>query len=85
MKINEALEILEKGLNIANTKGAFLLRDATVIQQALDTVIERISPAERPAEKVPEVDRDLFEPLDGPGPAEDVGETDSGHKVKKSN
>jgi len=36
MNKEQAFEILEKGLNIANTKGAFLLRDATVIQQALD-------------------------------------------------
>lgn len=38
MNLEQAFEILEKGLNIANTKGAFLLRDATVVQQALDVV-----------------------------------------------
>lgn len=38
MDKEQAFEILEKGLNIASTKGAFLLRDATVIQQALDVL-----------------------------------------------
>tara|TARA_R110000772_G_scaffold54130_2_gene123604 strand:+ start:5748 stop:5921 length:174 start_codon:yes stop_codon:yes gene_type:complete len=38
MNKEQAFEILEKGLNIANTKGAFLLRDATIVQQALDVI-----------------------------------------------
>ena len=47
----QAFEILEKGLNIANTKGAFMLRDATVIMQALDVLRE-----DYPQEEVPDVD-----------------------------
>lgn len=44
MNTEQAFEIIEKGLNIANTKGSFLLRDATVIQQALDTLRQYHTP-----------------------------------------
>jgi hypothetical protein len=40
MDKGQAFDIIEKALNIANTKGAFVLRDATVIMHALDTLRE---------------------------------------------
>ena len=49
MNLEQAYEIIEKGLNIANTKGVFVLRDATVVQQALD-VLKGICAPDKPAE-----------------------------------
>jgi len=49
MNLEQAYEIIEKGLNIANTKGVFVLRDATVVQQALD-VLKGICVPDKPDE-----------------------------------
>lgn len=44
MNTEQAFEILEKGLNIASTKGAFALKDAAILQQALEVIRQSIEP-----------------------------------------
>lgn len=48
MEINQmgkekALQIIEEGLNIANTKGAFNIKDASILVEALRIVISAMN------------------------------------------
>tara|TARA_R110000851_G_scaffold315229_5_gene477635 strand:+ start:20379 stop:20591 length:213 start_codon:yes stop_codon:yes gene_type:complete len=52
MDTEQALNVLEQALNLANNKGAFNLKDATVIQQSLDivqTLVDQQSEAKTPS------------------------------------
>lgn len=46
MTLEQALETLEKALNVANVKGAFSLQDATIVAQALHMIQKELGPVE---------------------------------------